>query len=565
MSQQQALRDKTTGVRFMRAVKDFARSEFGWRAMFMFGALVALLLGINGASVLNSYVGRDFMTAIAERNNGEFVRQAMLYLGVFALSTIVAVVSRFTEERLGLLWREFLTRRVIGVYLDQGTYYRLEATQELANPDQRISEDVRAFTTTTLSFVLLLLNSSFTLLAFSGVLWSISPLLFGVAVVYAAFGSFVTIILGRPLIKLNHDQLDKEADFRSQLVYVRENAESILVAHREDRMKARLLDRLNAFVSNFRAITSVNRNVGFFTTGYNWVIQIIPALIIAPAYIEGKIEFGVITQSAMAFSTIVAAFSLIISQVQSISTFAAVVARLNSMVDAVERKQSPSSTGIDVTEADDQLTYAGLTLLSPDSQPVLEDLSIAIPSGSRVLISGDQTAQSALFRATAGLSTSGNGRITRPSAGRLYFLAERPYLPPGALRQVLVRDAIAPSISDEQINAVLQDLDLVAVVLRVGGLDAERDWGTFLSLPEQQLFVAANILLSAPCFAVLHRLDTALSADQVEKILKLFSKSSISYVNIGEPSASQDLYDSILEIDHGGKWSWRRVGAASAQ
>jgi putative ATP-binding cassette transporter len=55
-------------------------------------------------NVLNSYVGRDFMTAIEHRNKAQFIEEAVLYIGVFAASTIVAVVSRFTEERLGLLW-----------------------------------------------------------------------------------------------------------------------------------------------------------------------------------------------------------------------------------------------------------------------------------------------------------------------------------------------------------------------------------------------------------------------------------------------------------------------------
>jgi putative ATP-binding cassette transporter len=154
------------------------------------------------------------MTAIEHRNKAEFIQEAVFYIGVFAASTIVAVVSRFTEERLGLLWREFLTRNATNMYLDEGTYYRLQTAEGLANPDQRIAEDVRAFTVTTLSFVLMMLNSAFTVIAFSGGLWSINPLLFGVAVLYAACGSYVTLVLSRPLIILNYDQFDKEADFR---------------------------------------------------------------------------------------------------------------------------------------------------------------------------------------------------------------------------------------------------------------------------------------------------------------------------------------------------------------
>ncbi|MGO8499544.1 SbmA/BacA-like family transporter, partial [Rhizobium ruizarguesonis] len=85
-----------------------------------------------------------------------------------------------------------------------------------------------------------------------------------------------------------------------------------------------------------------NRYVGFFTTGYNWLIQIIPALIIAPAYIRGNIDFGVITQSGAAFAMLVGAFSLVITQFQSISKFAAVVARLSSLMEAIERSGTPA-------------------------------------------------------------------------------------------------------------------------------------------------------------------------------------------------------------------------------
>jgi putative ATP-binding cassette transporter len=334
---------KTTGTRFLRAVKTFAQSEVGWKAKLIFTALVLLLCAANALNVVNSYVGRDFMTAIADRDMSGFVRQAFLYIGVFAALTLVAIVARFGEEQLALLWRDTMTRGILRRYLADGTYQRLNASEAIANPDQRISEDVRAFTVTTLSFALMALNSVFTIVAFSGVLWTISPLLFGVAVFYAAGGSLFTFVLGRPLIRLNYDQLDKEASFRSGLIHVRDNADEIMAARDEDSQTAQLLNRLDDLIANFRTITSINRNVGFFTTGYNWMIQIIPALIIAPAFIERKIEFGVITQSAVAFSTLVAAFSLIVTQFQSLSTYAAVVARLSALVEAVEQASGPRS------------------------------------------------------------------------------------------------------------------------------------------------------------------------------------------------------------------------------
>ena len=272
-----------------RVIVGCTPSEVGWKAKLIFAALVVLLCVSNALNVINSYVGRNFMTAIADRDMAGFVRQALSYIGVFAALTIVAVIACFGEERLGLLWRDTMTRGILRRYLADGTYQRLNVSATIANPDQRISENARAFTVTTLSFALMALNSAFTIVAFSGVLWTISPLLFGVAVLYASIGPLFTFVFGRPLIRLNHDQLDKEASFRSGLIDVRNNAEAIRAARAEDSQMVQLLGRLNDLVANFRKITSINRNVGLFTTGYNWMIQIIPALIIAPAFIERKI------------------------------------------------------------------------------------------------------------------------------------------------------------------------------------------------------------------------------------------------------------------------------------
>ena len=180
------------------------------------------------------------MSAIENKNLSAFQAQALLYVLVFIASTVVAVLYRFTEERLGILWREQLTWRLTEAYLSQRAYYRLDSATGVANPDQRISEDIRAFTTTTLSFLLLIINGTLTAVSFSGVLWTISPRLFSVAVVYAICGSALTILLGKRLIRLNYHQFDMEANFRADLIHVRENSESIALAHREGRFKARL-------------------------------------------------------------------------------------------------------------------------------------------------------------------------------------------------------------------------------------------------------------------------------------------------------------------------------------
>lgn len=551
---------KITAVRFVRAVKIFMSSGAGMKARWMLAGLVLLLCGINALNVVNSYVGRNFMTAIADRKTAEFTQQAIFYIGVFAASTVVAVIARFAEERLALLWREFLTRRAVRLYLADATYFHMGASGQLTHPDQRIADDVRGFTVTTLSFVIMIFNSGLTILAFSGVLWSISPLLFVVAVFYAACGSFLTITLGRPLITLNYDQLDKEASFRSGLIHVRESAEAIMVARAEEQQNARLLQRLDEAIGNFRRITAVNRNVGFFTTGYNWLIQIIPALIVAPAFIRGDVEFGVITQSAAAFAMLVGAFSLIITQFQSISNFAAVVARLSSLLEAIEQSHAPAMPpGIEIVDGEGRLAFEHLTLLSSDGRTVLKNFSASVAVGTRVLITGpNQPAGAALFKAAAGIPTAGSGRIIRPGPERpILFLPQQPYLMPGTLRQTLLSPDKAAEISDERILYLLREFDLD--VGQAEGLDKESDWEVLLSLREQQLLALIGILLSAPRFVFLDRIDTTLGTEEFHKILQMLCEYSITYLNSGTISTGESMYDAKLTCEQGGEWTWTVV------
>jgi putative ATP-binding cassette transporter len=565
MSEEHIRITRLTWSRLGRAVREFANCDVGGRARAVFALLIALLIVFNGLNVVNSYVGRDFMTAISNRDSTGFIRQAILYLGVFGASTLVGVFSSFSEQRLGLMWREWLTRRLLGHYLDRRAYYRLSAAGMLTNPDERIAEDVKAFTATTLSFVLLLCNATVTVVAFSGVLWSISRMLFAVAIVYALCGSVLVVLFGRRLVWLNYNQLDKEADFRANLVHVQANAESIALLRREDRLGGRLRQRLDELTANMRRLIAVNRNLAFFTNGYNYLIQIIPALIVAPMFIRGDVEFGVIPQSAMAFSTLLGALSLVVTQFQSISSFAAVIARIGSLVDALADGPARDGATIDVRDDDSRVAYEGLTLRSSgDDHVLVRDLSVSVET-TALIVGPNDAAKVALFRATAGMWTRGTGRVVRPDLETILFLPERPYLPPGTLRDVLMPTARTAAIGDEQIATVVRSLGLETVVQRVGGLDAERDWDDALSLGEQQLLCVARVLLAAPRVVFLERPRTTLGAAHADDVLTLLRERSIRYLTIGDTSYKLDDYDFVLELADDGGWSWKPLDAARVE
>ena len=329
--------------RFVTIARPYFTSEARAKAIGGLVVLAALLLAVNGLNFLNSFIMNWFMTALAKRE-GRFFLLGLAVAGVYGLASIGEAVQYYTEQRLGLVWREWLTRHLLDRFLAVRAHGQLPQNQKIDNPDERISDDVKTFTTSSLSFIVLILNALLALSLFLGVLWSITPWLVLTAVLYSAAGSLGTILLGRQLIPLNNQQLRKEGDFRFSLVRVRQDGGSENQNNGEAPTKEQLLERFNKLVANFRQIISVTRNVGIFTREFNYLIQILPALVVAPLYINDKVQFGAIAQAAMAFGQVVGAFSLIVTKFQEASTLAAVVNRLGSMWEATEPKNAPAES-----------------------------------------------------------------------------------------------------------------------------------------------------------------------------------------------------------------------------
>jgi vitamin B12/bleomycin/antimicrobial peptide transport system ATP-binding/permease protein len=539
--------------------------ERRWRTFTGLGLIVALLLSLNGLNVVNSYIGRGFMTAIADHEVHRFHLFALGYAGVFAASTIVAVFYQFSQDRLALLWREWLTRYLTDRYLSNLAYYRLSKRADIDNPDQRISENVSSFTLTLLSFVLMLLNSTMTTIAFAGILWSISWWLLLGAVLYAAFGSLGTILLGRRLVFFDNLQLQKEADLRFGLVHIREHVEAIALLHGETRENDQIRSRLQKVVDNMKRVIAINRNVGFFTSGFNYLTPILPVLIVAPMYLRGEIEFGVVTQSAMAFAQLLGALSIIVAQFQNISSFAAVVNRLGSLWEALEAARVPANRTIQVVEDCKRVAFEHLTLRTPkNNRLLLEDLSLDVPRGQRLLILGEDGAgKSALFRAAGGLWETGSGKVVRPPREQLLFLPAEPYLPSGTIRTQLVYGLPEDKFTDEWLVRVLHCLKFDYIVERMGGLDVEHDWAHVLSAGEQQLLAFARLLLANPRFAFLDRSVNALPPQRAKQLYQVLSATTISYLSIGDHIHIQEYHDTVLELHDNG--SWRVHPAQSAR
>jgi ABC-type uncharacterized transport system fused permease/ATPase subunit len=327
--------------------------------------MFCLVLINNGVFVVFSFVGRDFYSALSARDQVLFLEKTANYAVILAVATPLTVLYKFQRQRLALNWRQWMTTELARQYYSDQAYYEIEVDPEIDNPDQRITEDVTAFTKVSLDFFITLTTSLINLVSFSGILYSIYPDLFYAIIGYAAFGTISTINLGKALVGQSAEQLLREADLRYALVRVRENAESIAFYQGEGQEAKEVTERLDAAIENRKKIIGTERNLEFFTVAYKYLVQILPVLVVSPLYFAGTIELGVITQSTGAFNNVLNDLSIIVSQFESLSQFSAGLTRLSTFVGRMESYQSYQEGEGNTTFVLDEEQLKRLNALNP--------------------------------------------------------------------------------------------------------------------------------------------------------------------------------------------------------
>lgn len=556
---------KTTCRQFWVIARALFASERRRKARGYLIALLTMALAVGGVQVLMSYAGRDFMTAIARKDPAAYWVALGWYLGTFALAIPIGVFYRWVEERLALFWREWMAQHMVKRYFNNRAYYRLRSSQSVDNPDQRISEDIRNFTVSSLSFLLIGLNSLVTLFAFIGVLWMISGTLVAILIGYAIAGTAISILIGRRLVRLHYLQYGKEADFRYGLVRVRDNAESIAFYRGEKREHLDLINRLAAAVTNMQLIITRNRNLGFFTNSYNYLALVLPVLVVAPMFMAGKVEFGVVTQAAGAFAAVLAAVSLIITQFGGLSTYLAGIQRLGSLWDQLdehdaEDKRIALEDGNPTEENSRSVKLDSLTICPPGVEKVLvKELTFELRRHQSLMIMGASgTGKSSVLRTIAGLWPGGGGNLERPAFAHLMFLPQRPYMVEGSLRDQLLYPYPDHGVEDEVIREIVHTANLSDVLARVDGdLDSVVDWSNVLSLGEQQRIAFARLFLRRPEFTFLDEATSALDENNQEELYLKLRESGISFISVGHRTTLIKFHDRILELDRSGSWEIR--------
>ncbi len=498
-------------------------SEDRWAGRGLLVAVIALNLGIVFINVLLNKWNNAFYNSLQDKDYAAFVSQLFKFTYLAAAYIVAAVYQLYLNQMLQIRWRRWLTDRYLTGWLKDTAYYRMQLhATETDNPDQRIAEDLRLFVSTTLGLSLGFLRAIVTLVSFIAILWVLSGpftipwvnvtvpgYMVWTALLYAIVGTWLTNLIGRPLIQLNFNQQRYEADFRYSLVRFRENTEGVALYRGEADELRGFRDRFANVVRNWWGIMRQQKRLTSFTAGYSQVAIIFPFVVAAPRYFRGEFALGGLMQTASAFGQVQDALSYIISSYTDIAEWRAVVARLVGFNKALDQVRTEAAIqGIRHEEAPaGGLGLEHVHLALPDGRPLVEDISVSLRRGDNALISGPSGAgKSTLFRAIAGIWPFGRGRITMPAGDRVLFLPQKPYLPLGTIREIVSYPTPPAGLTDATLR---EGLEAVGLPQLGDKLDESANWALRLSPGEQQRIAFARALVQKPDWLFL---DEATSA-----------------------------------------------------
>ncbi len=575
---------RSTLATVWRIAVPYFNSEDKWAGRTLLAAVIAIELALVGNDVLLNQWRNRFYNALQDHNWDGFVRELIVFCVLAAVLTVLSIYQLYLNQWLQIRWRRWMTDKYLGEWLHDASHYRMQLQGDAAdNPDQRISDDIKMFVNQTLGLGIGLLSSIVTLASFVVILWGLSaaaPLhLFGSdvsfpgylvwgALVYAIFGTALTQWIGSPLVRLDYDQQRLEADFRFNLVRVRENSEQIALLKGDHAEREQLSTRFSGVVSNWYGIMSRTKRLTAFTQSYSQAAVVFPVILSAPAYFANKIQLGTVMQILEAFGKVQDALSFFISVYRTMAEWRAVVARLDgferSIAEADRIATDPDAVKV-APAASEEIALQQLLVKLPNGTPLVSASEIKFRPGERTLVTGPSGAgKSTLFRAVAGIWPFGSGSIIIPEQASLMMLPQKPYFPIGSLHAAIVYPAEAEKFSADRIREVLAQIGLPQLASR---LEEEAHWNRMLSLGEQQRLGLARALLHAPDYLFLDEATASLDEPSEAVLYHLLMQKlpATTIVSIGHRSTLQEFHQrNIALVRDGDRFALREAAKVAA-
>jgi putative ATP-binding cassette transporter len=545
----------------------FINSPVRGRIMRLSMTIFVLIIATAFAQILLNRWSQPFYDAISRRDVPDFFHQLLVFAAIASGLLVLNVSQTWFSCLLRLGLREGLTMDLIKEWMVPGRAFRLANAGVIGvNPDQRMQQDADHLTDLSTGLGIGLLQSTILLFSFVGVLWSLSAgftfhfqghsltvpgYMVWAAIIYAGSASWLSWLVGRPLIELNAGRYQRESELRFSMMRVNEDVDAISLARGEADERRRLELDLSEVLQALRKIFVAQIHLLWVTDAYGWVTMVAPIIIAAPVYFSGDLTFGGLMMAVGAFNQVHSSLRWFINNISSIADWRATLLRVADFRSAIVKTDilHGQEQRITLTHSeDDHIVFDHLRVSSPAGGIKLADEDISIGPGERVIMIGDPgVGKTLFFRAIAGLWPWGSGRIEMPPAEAIAFVPRTPYFPPGTLRSVLAYPRGETSFKEEELVAVLDRLGLMRLKK---SLDRVARWDRELSDEEQRRLAFARLCLHKPRSIIIDEALDMMETEERERVLSMLSSelAQSTVVNIGRGDRNGTFFTRKLHL-----------------
>ena len=431
---------------------------------------------------------------------------------------------------------------------------------KLDNPDQRIAEDSLLLVQKSVDLVKSLVYNLAKLIAFVAILWQVSKVLkfeiFGmrfeiegfllyVALLYTLLCSLITHLIGRRLRGLNFAKQRAEADYRSDLLLVRENAEAVAFMRGEDAERGRFRASFSEIMRNWRSIMNTEFRLECFSASYLKITNLIPIFACLPLYLSRAMSFGDMMQARSAFYSVQDGFAWFMDYYKQIMEWAASVQRIYEFISRMDGESANLRACVKQSD-ENSARCEGLSVFTPTGEPLLEDLRFELAPAQFIMLRGKSGAgKSTALRYAAGLWRYGRGEISLPRTG-VMFIPQKPYLAPLSLKELISYPQ--PSRKDDA--EFLEILRSVGLEKFARMLNSRAYYVKILSGGEAQRLSFARIRYHKPSFVFADEITSALDPASARELLLGLRADlpSLGMLAIVHQTGLEDIFERTIEL-----------------
>jgi len=346
--------DKRFFCDLWRLLKPYWTSEekiSAWGLLFL---NILCVLGEVRASIGMNHFHKIFYDALQDFDKNGIIASLEYILVVSLLLMLATSGAIYFNGLLSIRWRRWLTNHYLQRWLDRQSHMHA-LNQHIDNPDQRVSEDLDKFPSATLSLFFgpsKLLHSILILISFGYILWDLSKsfsfhllhavwvipgFLLWIALFYAIIGTRIISWIGKKLAMLDYQQQHYNADFRYNLVKLREGQK----VSGEKLNSEKFHGLFSLIYNNFITIISLKTRLALFTKVYGSLSYIIGFAVAIPFYLAKAFQLGTVTQISSAYNSVISAFSVFMESFTELAEWRSIIHRLAELNQSIEVLHEP--------------------------------------------------------------------------------------------------------------------------------------------------------------------------------------------------------------------------------